>query len=352
MANSKYVEGAWNVRRFSLLTFAIFLFTFSMLGMMGCSRGNPGAPIVTVYCAVDEPYASKVFADFQKDTGILVAPLYDIESSKSVGLAGKLEAERSHPQADVWWGSEAFLTARLASEDVLASYDSPAAADIPDIYKDKDHLWAGVGLRARVIAVGVPAPAFAITGLQDLTDPRLKGKIAIARPTAGATGAHVTALYLTWGQSKADAFFKALHDNDVALLGGNAEVADQTGAGAFQVGLTDTDDITNTTLNGGRLSQIVPGQDPNDEGTVTMPTTVALVAGSKHSELAKKLIDYLLSRQTEARLMDLKFAKWSVRDPQSAGGVKSTPVDYKRAAETYASSVRRAMALLEGRPVE
>jgi iron(III) transport system substrate-binding protein len=258
-----------------LLTVALI----SSLSLVSCSKRS-AAPILTVYCAVDEPYARQVFEDFEKETGIRVAPLYDIESSKSVGLAGKLEAERDHPQADVWWGSEAFLTARLAEEGVLAPYASPNAADIPDTYKDKDNRWTGVGLRARVLAVGVPSPDFTLTSIRDLTNPKLKDKIALARPTAGATGAHVTALYLAWGQEKADAFFRALHDNGVALVGGNAEVADQTGAGSFLAGLTDTDDIVNAVANGGKLTMVVPDQGPDQEGTMTMPTTVGLVTGT------------------------------------------------------------------------
>src|ERR1700743_455816 len=75
---------------------------------------------LVVYCGVDEPYASKVFEAFTRQTGIGIAPQYDIESSKSVGLAGKLTAEKDHPRADVWWGSEAFLSVRLAKEGVLS----------------------------------------------------------------------------------------------------------------------------------------------------------------------------------------------------------------------------------------
>ena len=336
--------GFWAFIRISGFGFLVSLFLAS------CSHHSPST-IVTIYCSVDEPYASQIFQEFQKQTGIQVAALYDIESSKSVGLAGKLEAERDHPQADVWWGSEAFLTARLADEGVLAPYASPSAADIPEAYKDKDNLWTGVGLRARVIAVADPPPNFPITSLHDLTRPELNGKIAIARPTAGATGAHVTALYLVWGEPKADAFFKALHDNHVALLGGNAETADQTGAGSFQVGLTDTDDITNAAANGGKLRMVVPDQGPGEDGTMTMPTTVALVAGSQNTEAARKLIDFLLSRQTETKLMELNFVKWSVRDPQNQGGVKSMTIDYNQAAKTYGTSVRRATALLEGQPI-
>ena len=62
-----------------------------MLVVPGCKRGPATAEII-VYCGVDEPYASKIFDDFEKQSGIRVAVQYDIESSKSVGLAGKLEA--------------------------------------------------------------------------------------------------------------------------------------------------------------------------------------------------------------------------------------------------------------------
>ena len=213
-------------------------------------------------------------------------------------------------------------------------------------------MWAGVGLRARVIAIGLPMPSFELKHISDLLDPRLKGKIAISRPTAGATGAHVAALYLSLGQDKADAFFKGLHDNDVTLLGGNAEVADQVGTGGFQVGITDSDDVTNTLANRGHLSMVVPDQDISDAGAVTMPTTVGLVAGNHNPESAKKLIDYLESRQTEQKLIDMGFAKWSVRDPQGKGGVKSMPIDYDAAAQVYATAGRRATALMEGRAME
>lgn len=316
----------------------------------GCFRQAPNT--VSVYCAVDEPYASKIFADFEKETGIHVAPLYDIESSKSVGLAGRLTAEKDHPQADVWWGSEAFLTARLVHEGILQPYASPSAADIPAGFKDQAGMWAGVGLRSRVIAIGVPKPPFELKRVSDLLDPRLKNRIAISRPTAGATGAHIAALYLTLGQDKADAFFKGLHDNGITLLGGNAEVADQVGFGSYSVGITDSDDVANTQANHGHLSMVVPDQGVDDAGAVTMPTTVGLVAGAHDVELARRLIDYLEAHATEQKLIDMGFAKWSVRDKETAGGVKSMPIDYDAAARIYATSAHRATALMEGRPIE
>ena len=125
-----------NRRHFVLVTIVLL----SAMMIAGCGKSSQKE--VVVYCGVDEPYASKIFQDFQKETGILVTPLYDIESSKSVGLAGKLEAEADRPQADVWWGSEAFLSAKLAREKILQPYVSPSAVDIPDGYKDKNGLGA------------------------------------------------------------------------------------------------------------------------------------------------------------------------------------------------------------------
>ncbi len=315
--------------------------------LAGCNE-SPTRQVV-VYCAVDEPYAGKVFAEFERQTGIHVRPVYDVESSKSVGLAGRLEAEKAHPDADVWWGSEAFLTARLAGEGILAPYASPAAADVLPEYKDHENYWTGVGLRARVIAIGPSAPPFPVTSIHDLIDPRLRGKIAIARPTAGATGAHCTVLYLLWGDEKASAFFRALHDNGVTLVGGNAVVAEQVAAGSFQVGLTDSDDVLNTANNGGKITMIIPDQGPGQEGTVTMPTTVAMVAGATHPDAAKRLIDFLVSRQTEDRLKELGFVKWSTRKSPDGGSIKSIPVDFRKAAQIYAASARKATELLEGR---
>jgi iron(III) transport system substrate-binding protein len=97
---------------------------------LGCKRGG-ALQTITVYCAVDQPYASKVFEEFEKQTGIRVAPLYDIESSKSMGLAGKLEAEcdRAGPnnikamKVDYSEASRTFARAMRQGTAILEGHD-------------------------------------------------------------------------------------------------------------------------------------------------------------------------------------------------------------------------------------
>src|SRR5205814_7391907 len=99
--------------------------------------------------------------------------------------------------------------------------------------------WYCNGLRARVMVTA--SGATPVDSIEKLSDSALKGKIAMARPTAGTTGGHVAALYVLWGKYKAAAYFRSLHDNEIKLVGGNSVVADSVGGGLFITGLTDND---------------------------------------------------------------------------------------------------------------
>ena len=324
----------------------------------GCDRTQtpPAAREVVLYTSVDEPYFKPILADFEKQTGIRVVVRTDTEATKSAGLAARLEAERDRPRADVWWGNEVFHTIRLADAGVLAPYASPAAGDVPAKFKDDAGRWAGVGLRARVVALNGEAAggrgddgAGAAGGLslQDLLKPGYRGRVGIARPTAGTTGGHVAALFVLWGRDRAADYFRQLKANDVKVLGGNGPVAEAVGRGDLAIGLTDNDDVTSVRRNGGRLTSAPP--DQGDAGTLAIPTTVALVAGATSPDPAKKLIDYLLSAEVERKLIDANFAGWSVRDAPGATSIRTMEVDYRAVAQALPEAVRTATAILEGR---
>jgi iron(III) transport system substrate-binding protein len=319
----------------------------------GCNRktASPSAAAgpVVLYTSVDEPFVRPLIARFQNETGIAVTLLTDAEAAKSVGLAEKIRAERDHPRADVWWDNECFLTINLAREGILAPYDSPAAADIPAQYKDREHRWAAGVLRARVL---VSSPKLAgKTGaakqLRDLLRPEWRGRIAIARPTAGTTGGHVAALYVTWGDERADAFFRQLHDNGCLLLGGNAMVAESVARGDLIAGVCDNDDAASASAEIGKLETALPDQDEIGDGTLAIPAPVSLVTGAPHPVAATKLIDFLLSRDVDRALIDAKFAWASTRDAAMPG--KVIKIDYEATAKAMPAAIRRATAILEGR---
>ncbi len=317
----------------------------------GCSRSS--SPSVVLYTSVDEPIARPLINEFTRQTGIVVTLVTDTEASKSVGLAERLRAEKDHPQADVWWGNEPFHTINLADEGLLAPYDSPNAKDIAERFKDPQHRWTGNGLRVRVIALyqgpmtATPPPLRKpMTGVEDFAEPDLKDRIAMARPTAGTTGGHVAALYTVWGAETADRFFRALRANNVKLLGGNSVVAEEVAKNPMLFGLTDNDDVASMADESHSIAAMLP--DQKGVGTLALPTTVGLVTGARNPEAAKKLIDFLLTKETEQKLIDVKFAMFSAR-ADAKNDAKFMAVDYPNVAKGMATAVRRATSILEGR---
>src|SRR5437868_10053734 len=94
---------------------------------------------------------------------------------------------------------------------------------------------------------------------------------------------------------------------------------------------------------GGKLSAI-PADTRDHAGTLAVPCTVGLIAGAKHDAEAKQLIDYLLSKEVEDRLIAAHFAARSVRRAQetSKPPLSLMPVDYNEVARTLPRAVDAA----------
>jgi iron(III) transport system substrate-binding protein len=314
--------------------------------LAGCARDRP---TVVVYCAHDREFADQVLQDFTAATGITVVPRYDTEANKSVGLYEDLIREAPRPRCDVHWNNEILATIRLHAKGVLEPYASPAAEPFPEPFKAKDHAWTAFAARARVLLVNTDRVKKEEWphGLLDLTKPRWKGRVAMAKPLFGTTATHAACLFEAWGDEEAKDFYRQLHANDVRIAAGNKQVAVGVGRGQFDVGMTDTDDAF-AELDAGRpVALVYPDADPpagSGRGTLFIPNTVALIKGCPHPEEGKKLIDYLLSPEVEAKLarsksrqiplnprVEIELPKF-LETPRT---VRALPVDFARAAEKW-----------------
>ncbi len=334
---------------FMRIIFTAALFVSLLAASLSCDREGPAD--VVIYTSIDEPVAREIIGAFESQTGYRVQVVTDTEATKSIGLAERLRAEKDRPQADVWWGNEPFHTIALAEEGLLAAYDSPSAAEIDPQFRDAQNRWAGNGLRARVVAIHGGSEPLELYqpdfGLESLLREEYRDAVTLARPTAGTTGSHVAALYVLWGQEKADAFFRGLRENGATLVGSNSQVAQQVAQGNYRIGLTDNDDVANALATGGDVRAVLPDQAEDAIGTLTIPTTVGLVAGRPENDAARRLTDFLLSSQVERLLAEKEFTAYSVRGGE--GSVKSLQVDYAEVSRRLPEAVRRATALLEGR---
>lgn len=293
---------------------------------------------VVVYTSVDQVYSEPVFRDFENQTGIQVLPVYDVEATKTTGLATRLVAEKTRPRADVFWSGEFGQTIVLKNEGVLAAYYSPSASDIPEQFRDKEGFWTGFGGRARIFLVNTDllAPSRYPHSLHDMLDEKYPAKtIGIAYPMFGTTSTHAAALYSFLGQEKARAFFASLNNRSVRVVDGNSVVRDLVADGQLAYGLTDTDDACGAIESGRNVTIIIPDQGPGEMGTLVIPNTVALIRDSPHPAEAKVFIDYLLEKKQESAMVSSGWIQIPVREVSARSpcinstGIVTMPVGYQ-----------------------
>jgi iron(III) transport system substrate-binding protein len=323
----------------------LFLTCLAILIISASSFTN--AAEVVVYTALDQIYSEPLLKRFEQSTGIRVLPVYDTEANKTVGLVNRLIAEQARPRCDVFWNNEIAGTVVLKQKGILAPYASPTAEGISSTYKDPGHFWVGFAARARIIIVNTDLVSsyHRPETIWDLADQRWRGRTAIANPLFGTTATHAAALFAQLGSKAAKDYFLALKENQVVVAAGNATVRDMVARGEVAFGLTDTDDANGAIEDGKPVEIVVPDQDEGGLGVLVLPNTVSLIAGAPHENEGQRLIDFLLSPQTEEYLAHCRSAQIplrpGVRTPDKVlkiSNLKVLDVPYSEIASAFPES--------------
>ncbi len=322
---------------------ALLVGTIGVLGtallLGGCGRNQGGDRVVVVYVSEDQVFSEPILQDFERETGIKVKAVYDTEEAKSTGAMNRLIAEKENPQADVYWANEPIRAEVLKQKGISTPFVSKQAEDIPPVFKDPDGYWTGFSARARVLVVN--------KGVQDrpktilaYTDPHRRGRAVITNPLFGTTTSEIAALFTIWGDEKGREFMSAMKDNDVAVSTNNGESADFVAAGRYDFSLVDSDDAVNRIRQGTPLAMVYPDQGAEGIGCFIVPNAAVLIKGGPHPGTARKLIDFLLTRETERKLAFADCAQIplhpGVQTPPELKAIKDLKVmqvDYAAVAE-------------------
>lgn len=272
---------------------------FIALISIGCSDNSNE---VVVYTTVDQIFSEPILNEFEKETGIVVKAVYDTEETKSTGVLNRLIAEKDNPQCDVFWSGDPVRTIVLKNKGITSPYQSAVADDIDPVFKDSEHHWIGFSARARVLIYNknMLAQSDVPQSIFDLSKEAYKGKVAIANPLFGTTTFHISALFSAVGDEAAKQFLSDLKTNSVVIATSNGDVKKRVIQGEVACGLTDTDDAYEAIKEGADVGIVF--LDQQGLGSLIMPNTVNLIKNSQQSINGKKLMDYLLSKETEARL--------------------------------------------------
>lgn len=291
------------IRDRTLILLGLVAVLFVTLWRLPALLGNS----VIVYCAHDAVFAEEILRTFEQQSGVKVAVKYDTEATKSLGLVELLLAEKDAPRCDVFWNNELLGTADLAERGVLAPYRSPNAERIPAQWKDAEARWTGFAARLRVhifnLERGRLAPATHDPAAFRSSPDIALSRTAIAKPLYGTTLTHYSVLWDRWGAEKLRAWHQDARARGLREVNGNGVVKDIVAQGTCDHGLTDTDDYFAAK---DRHAPVFMMPVEIDGRAICIPNTVALIRGSTHERMAKQLIDFLLSAETELALAKSK----------------------------------------------
>ncbi len=304
----------------------------------GCRSGKSVEQSKTVgaYVSEDQVFSEPILKDFEKETGITVKAVFDTEEAKSSGVMNRLLAEKNNPQADMYWANEPIRAEVLRQEQISAPYVSPNATGIPDTFKDPQGHWTGFSARARVFVVSNKLGKDKPQTVRDYADSKFKGQGVIANPLFGTTTAYMAALFTLWGDDTAKQFLQQVKNNGVKISTSNGESADLVASGEFGFGLVDSDDAFSRLKQSKPIEIVYPDQGAADVGCMIIPNAVVLIKGASNPDNGKRLIDYLLTKETERKLAFSDAAQI----PLHAG--VETPAEIKRIENLKAMKVSYA----------
>src|SRR5215210_3605906 len=187
-----------------------------LAALTACSRQSESRSVV-VYVSEDQVFSEPLLKDFERDTGIQVRAVYDTEETKSTGVMNRLTAEKTNPQADVYWANEPIRADVLKQQGISTPYVSPNADGIAAHFKDAEGYWTGFSARARPFVVNKKLGTRRPTGFADYASPLFQGQAVIANPLFGTTTAYVAAVFTVLGDDKARQLLDRIKSNRVKM---------------------------------------------------------------------------------------------------------------------------------------
>ncbi len=227
----------------------------------------------------------------------------------------------------------------LRQKDISEPYHAQNADGINSVFIEKNYNWIGFSSRARVLLINtelvkeddVPE------SILNLTEEKYRGKVAIANPLFGTTSFHIAGLFVELGDEKATRFMNDLKRNDIVIATSNGDVKKKVSDGEVSMGLTDSDDGNEAVKEGLPVKMFF--LDQSGIGNLIVPNTVSLIRNSPNNENGKKMIEYLLSSESERMLaescaqMPLHKGIQLPANVPSLDDIKPMNVDYKAVAE-------------------
>jgi iron(III) transport system substrate-binding protein len=293
-----------NGRRGSRLRAALLLVAAALLPI------QPGAAAedeVNLYSARKEELILPLLKRFTETTGIAV----NLVTGGADSLLKRLEAEGKLSPADVFITVDAGRLHRAKVAGVLQPIHSTVLDEaIPAGLRDVDRHWVGLSQRARTIfyAKNRVTPS-ELSTYEALADPKWKGRVCIRSSSNIYNQSLVAAMIEAIGEAKTEVWARAVVGNFAQPpRGGDTDQLKAMAAGVCDVVLVNTyyfgRMVTSADPNireqASKLAVFWPNQGDGERGVHMNVSGAAITKSSKHVAAAVKLLEFLVSPESQA----------------------------------------------------
>jgi iron(III) transport system substrate-binding protein len=288
---------------------------------------------VNVYSARKEVLIKPLLDNFTEQTGIKVRLL----TGKADALLKRLEAEGSNSPADLFITTDAGRLHRAKAMNLLQSVESDQLAEIvPESMRDRENFWYGLSIRSRPIMYAKDrVQASELSTYEDLTDPRWKGRICIRSSGNIYNQSLLASMLVANGKDATSDWAKGLVANFARPpAGGDTDQIKMVAAGLCDIAIANTyylgkllgaDDQKKRSI-GEKVSIFWPNQ--SGRGAHVNVSGAGVTAASKNKENAIKLLEHLVSKESQAWYAQVNF-EYPVREGVEASEILKSWGDFK-----------------------
>jgi iron(III) transport system substrate-binding protein len=250
---------------------------------------------LVVYSGRAERLVKPLLDTFSFETGIEL----EVRYADSSQLAATLLEEGDRTKADVFFSQDAGALGALNKKGRLAQLPSNVLAKVAKDYQADNGSWVGVSGRARVFVFDPRQVQNAPDKIDDLLDPKWKGKLAYA-PTNASWHSFVTGLRQSRGEAAAKTWLQGFKANNPRSYSSNALVVQGVEKGDVAIGLVNHYYLYE--LAGGDLRKVKSRNEfaaPGDPGALVNVAGAAVLKEAGNDSAAFELVSYLLTKDAQ-----------------------------------------------------
>lgn len=295
-----------------------FLISALCAALLGCS-GNGDE--LKIYSIIHEEETEALVKLFSEKTGIRATFL----RASTGELVNRVAAEKDSPQADILLGGATNYHIQLSKIGALEKYESPLAANVPDFAKSADGTYTGfcilslgIGVNEDRFAQKFPNMEFPRTW-DDLLNPAFKGEIVMTNPVASSTSyLFVQNQLQRLGTDRGWEYMKTLAPLVGQFPDSGSAPAKLIGTGEYALGVSYLHALNKYRADGFKVASVAPPQSVGDVDCIS------IMKNSKHTDAARKFVDFMLSAQAQELMSSIDFTM--PVNPDARGAEGSVPL--------------------------